>query len=229
MSSKRYSPRLGLSLLLSLFLLLTGLVSPMRAAAETLDANACAESQGVWVIVDDGQQVIAAGCAHDPKDGIDALTQIGVAVQQTNDNWQTICELSGVPEESCEKYNGFNSETGEFWSYWHRPTVDGEWAFSELMANNYVPPAGSVEGWRWGDGTAQPQWQAVAVESATDEAAPAPGDEPAAEKSSILVPTLVAVAILVVALIALGLRRRMTSQSAPDGPDPSDGARHAAE
>lgn len=185
------------------------------AHAELTDAEECLSADGIWVIVEDDEGVFATGCAKEPTNGVAALKQIRVAVNQTNDGWQSVCEISGRPAGMCNKNNGFNQQTGEYWTYWHGTTVNGSisWKLSDVMASNYVPPAGTIEGWRWGDGKIHPALENKLIAPQADEQ---PSRSTDSNTRSVAVPTMIAVAILVIALVVLGLKRRNSHQLLDD-------------
>lgn len=143
--------------------------SPSTPPSET--AQACTDGGGVWVAVDLPEKTIAAGCAHNPSNGMDALRQIGVEPRQTPDKPGFVCAMQGLPEGACSRHEGYDKKTRSYWSYWHATAPGAPWSYSQQGAEQRKPPAGSVEGWRWGD-KVQPRTTASPV------AAPAEVPEP---------------------------------------------------
>lgn len=123
------------------------LATPAPAAADV--AGACADETGVTVVVDatelDGG--VTAGCAADPATGTEALAQAGFA--ETRDPSGYICAVAGLPDPCPTEF------TGSYWSYW-TAAPGGEWTAYAEGSDTATPAAGSVEGWRYGDGTQPP-------------------------------------------------------------------------
>jgi hypothetical protein len=196
--------RIGLALLMGVLLAAPAsalAASPSPSPTPTgPNQTQCTASGGVWVIVDLPDATMAAGCANQPADGLDALNQIGVTATPTNKG--LICELQGRPLDSCSKYKGFNKKTQEYWAYWHRNSPQGTWIYSQKGASNYHPQPGTVEGWRWG-AKVQPRWHTSPL---TPPAMPPRKNGP--------LPILITVGVLIVAAIAYWWwRRRGTSKN----------------
>lgn len=193
--------RLGLALIMALLL-----STPTAALAASPtpsptpsgpNQSQCTAQGGVWVIVDLPQATMAAGCATNPRNGQDALEQIGVTTTSTSKG--LICELQGRPLDSCSKYKGFNKKTGEYWGYWHRDSPQSGWTYSKKGATNYQPQAGTIEGWRWG-AKVQPRWRTEPL------AAPAMPPHKAGP-----LPILITLGVIVVGAVAFWIWRRRTA------------------
>ena len=128
-------------LLIAAVLSLGTLLAPPPAHAAD-PAVACLEAGRVWVVVDDGTGAVTGGCATDGSSGLAALTSAGFTVVA---NGGFVCQINGQPT-TCDTSNK------DWWSYFHRsqttPGTFGAWEFSEVMASQYKPLAGSIEGWR---------------------------------------------------------------------------------
>lgn len=125
--------------------------SSAAAAATGADspAGACSDPTGVTVVVDStelGGEVTVA-CAADPATGTEALAQAGVS--ESRDPSGYICAVGGRPDPCPTEF------TGSYWGYWSAGP-DGEWTSYMEGSDTAVPEPGSVEGWRWGDGTRPP-------------------------------------------------------------------------
>lgn len=174
---------------------------PGGAAAAAVDTTgACADPDGVTVVVDAtelGGDVTVA-CAPDPATGTEALAQAGFA--EARDPSGFICAIGGLPDPCPTEF------TGSYWTYWSG-TADGGWTSYTEGSDTAVPAPGSVEGWRWGDGTQPPGVEpadvapgtgtgsgAGAGDEADDEApsAEAPADEAAPEETVGATPAPVA-------------------------------------
>ena len=131
-------------------------------ASGSATAVDCTCHGGVWVVVDMPDKPLAAGCAHQPTDGMDALSQIGVDVRQPNSKPGLVCELQGRPQDACA-HGGYDKSPRQFWSYWHAASPADKWTFSTKGADQYHPAAGSVEGWGWGTGKGFPPRQVSAA------------------------------------------------------------------
>ena len=200
---------LSLIALVTLWLML--LASPAQAAPpKDASQQDCLAQGGVWVIVDLPDKVLAAGCANNPTNGNDALTQIGVTITTTEKGM--VCELQGRPEKFCADHQGFNKATGEYWGYWLKANPNTEWTPSLKGAAARKPAAGSIEGWRLGKDVA-PRDQTQAV--------PAPPMPPTSSTPWALIGT--AATLMVVGLVVgLWLRRRASRASAAGEMDDQD-------
>ena len=125
----------------------TALGSPLSTATD--DVGVCADETGVTVVVDatelGGNVTIA--CASDPATGTEALAQAGIS--ETRDPSGYICAVGGLPDPCPTEF------TGSYWSYW-TAAPGGEWTAYAEGSDTAAPAAGTVEGWRYGDGTQPP-------------------------------------------------------------------------
>ncbi len=211
---------------LATVLALSGLASPAAAAGN----GSCTDPDGVTVVVDftDVGGAVETGCATAPTTGTDALQTAGFV--DLRDASGLICAIDAMPDPCPATF------TGSYWSYWFA-APGGEWQSYLVGSDTSTPAPGSVEGWRYSDGTAGPTVAAAAVRttSATTEAspsasaaasAPAPTVAPSAGETLSagtgaavqdgtsqgvqvwLIAALVAVAL--VAVVAVVVRRRRT-------------------
>lgn len=111
--------------------------------------GACTDDTGVSVVVDatELEGDLTVGCAPDPATGTEALAQAGFA--ETRDPSGYICAVGGLPDPCPTEF------TGSYWSYW-TAAPGGEWTAYAEGSDTAVPAPGSVEGWRYGDGTQPP-------------------------------------------------------------------------
>jgi len=133
----------------------TGAAAPAGVAASALKppkivGEQCGGATGVTVVVDfrnlhnEAGKVmnkVKIGCAKGPQsDGLTALLDAGFDVDPDSD---FLCEIDDrpLPEDSVCASTGY-------WSYWHAER-DGRWKFSNVGPADWVPPAGSLEGWSW--------------------------------------------------------------------------------
>ena len=174
---------------------------PTASASAT--AVECTGRGGVWVVVDMPDKPLAAGCAQQPSDGMDALHQIGVDVRQPPSQPGLVSELQGRPENACS-HGGYDKSTRQFWSYWHAASPSDKWTFSSKGAAQYHPAAGSVEGWRWGTGKDFPPRQ-VSVARKPPAMPPEPG-----HGSGPLATIGVIVAVIALGVGVWWTRRRQT-------------------
>jgi hypothetical protein len=140
-------------------LLLAGPVTP-PASADSCD--------GVWVVVDarDAGGTITTRCAPgDPSTGLDALALAGHQVTDVPRIRGMVCTIDARPDPC----NGAPADA--YWSYWYTE-AGGSWIYATAGAGTRDPAPGSVEGWRFGDGTAPPGITPPAS------AAPVPPPEP---------------------------------------------------
>jgi hypothetical protein len=149
------------SLLLALASVLA-LASPAPASTGSCD--------GVWVVVD----ARAAGgslsirCAKgDPSSGLAALERAGFSYAFTPRIPGFVCTIDARPDPC----NGAPADA--YWSYWHAE-AGGSWTYATAGAGSRDPAPGSVEGWRFGDGSTPPG-------TAPPANAPAPKPEPKPE------------------------------------------------
>ena len=123
------------------------LAGPLAAAPDLGDA--CADETGVTVVVDatELEGDLTVGCAPDPATGTEALAQAGFA--EARDPSGYICAVGGLPDPCPTEF------TGSYWSYW-TAAPGGEWTAYAEGSDTAVPASGTVEGWRYGDGTQPP-------------------------------------------------------------------------
>lgn len=190
--------------------------TPAVAADAADPPGACADGQGVTVVVDFTELggEVEVGCATDITTGTAALTSAGFV--DTRDAAGMICAIDSLPEPCPATF------TGSYWSYWN--AEGGEWLAWMEGSDTAVPAAGGVEGWRYNDGSAGPGVDPAALPRADD------GDPesdsilvtamPEVDRTAPWVPVLVGVAILAAALVAgARLLRTRRSDHGPDGQD----------
>jgi len=129
--------------------------TPDSVAAPTLKdpkvvGEACKGSTGITVVVDfrklhnEAGKVmnrVKIGCAKGAQaDGFEALLDAGFDVDPTV---EFVCEIDErpLPEDSICASNGY-------WAYSHGER-GGDWTYSGVGPADWVPPAGSLEGWSW--------------------------------------------------------------------------------
>ena len=120
------------------------------APAPAVLAGACTDTTGITVVVDlsafgDG---VVVRCAPQPvRLGFDALTRAGFTFAGTTQFPGLLCRINGEP--ASDPCHGAPPPDA-YWGYWHAPR-GGSWTYSSSGAGSRVPPAGSVEGWSFGD------------------------------------------------------------------------------
>ncbi|WP_147917821.1 hypothetical protein [Ruania zhangjianzhongii] len=125
-------------------------VATPAAQAEVVSGAGCTGEDGVTVVVDftDVGGEIEVGCADgDPASGREALEAAGFTPEDSQPGM--ICTVDGLPDPCPEEFEG------SFWSYWY--AEDETWASYQVGADEADPAPGSVEGWRYFDGSAGPQ------------------------------------------------------------------------
>lgn len=141
----------------------------------------CADDTGVTVVVDatDLGGQVQIGCATGAATGTEALLAAGFT--ETRDPGGFICAISSLPDPCPATFEG------SYWAYWSAEP-GGEWVMAAEGSDTTAPAPGSVEGWRYNDGSAPPSIAppvpgaaAQDDQEATDEAAEAPADEPSEE------------------------------------------------
>jgi len=155
------------SLLLAVASMLA-LASPALASPGSCD--------GVWVVVD----ARAAGgslqtrCAPgDPSSGLGALEQAGFSYTFAPRVPGFVCTIDARPDPC----NGAPADA--YWSYWHAD-AGGSWTYATTGAGSRDPAPGTVEGWRFGDGSTPPG-TAPPANAPAPEPAPEPQPEPEPE------------------------------------------------
>lgn len=147
------SPRRALTLLGAAALLGAGpLVASTGASAAqthpTITAGACHGKTGVTEVVDFTKLggTVEVHCDYGtPKTGLAALTGAGFTYSFVPKIPGFICRIDKLPNPC----NGAPAKA--YWGYWHA-AAHGTWKFSNKGAGSYKPPAGSVEGWAFGNG-----------------------------------------------------------------------------
>ncbi|KGM08503.1 hypothetical protein N869_10920, partial [Cellulomonas bogoriensis 69B4 = DSM 16987] len=209
------------------------LVAPIAATAvpdsPEVVGQACADAEeGVTVVVDasDLGGQVTIGCATgEVGSGTEALRAAGFTDER--DEAQMICAIDSVPDPCPTTWEGV------WWSYWTAES-DGGWEVYEVGSDDSEPRAGTLEGWRYHDGSAGPvltpaQVLATAGQAQDDGEDPAQdgagGEEPPADVDDAgwLVPvTIAAVALLLGGLAVLAVRRRRAADARRDTVDPSE-------
>lgn len=142
------------------------LASPTEASTGSCD--------GVWVVVDAraaGGSLTTRCAPGDPSSGLAALESAGFSYAFVPRIPGFVCTIDGRPDPC----NGAPAEA--YWSYWHSP-AGGSWTYSSAGAGNRDPAPGSVEGWRFGDGSAPP-----GIAPPANAPPPAPEPEPPTDSS----------------------------------------------
>lgn len=137
-------------------------VAPAVAASDGSQVDDC---DGVLVVVDgralDGDRTVR--CAPgEPDTGLAALTGAGHTYAFVPSIPGLICTIDGRPDP-CTSLT-----EDAYWGYWHAPGPDGPWTYSVHGAGFRTPPPGSVEGWRFGDGSEPPDLPTHLVLTAAD-------------------------------------------------------------
>ena len=147
------------------------------AQAEVVSGSGCTDEDGVTVVVDftDVGGELQVGCAEgDPASGREALEEAGFTPEDSQPGM--ICAVDGLPDPCPEEFDG------SFWSYWY--VEEDAWVSYQVGADEADPTPGSVEGWRYFDGSAGPQVdpaEALAAAPADDTAA---GEQDSTEDTS---------------------------------------------
>ena len=119
--------------------LLTALAVLLPLPAPTAQAASCS---GVWEVVE-----TTVRCTTSYASGLDALRGAGFSIQTLGSGF--VCQIDGAPS-TC-------TMNTPYWSYWHATrNADGSWGawqYATRGASQYVPPAGSADGWSFGNGT----------------------------------------------------------------------------
>ncbi|GEM_PF-867109 len=118
-------------------------------AAPPAVADTC---EGVWVVVDAraaGGSLSTRCATESPATGLAALEQAGHTYAFVPRIPGMVCTIDARPDPC----NG--APASAYWSYWYAEP-GGSWTYATVGAGNRTPPQGSVEGWRFGDGSAPP-------------------------------------------------------------------------
>lgn len=148
--------RYSLVLVLTVTLLSLGVVGLTVRPVYAWTSGACTSNNGVTVVVDFGH--LGGGttvrCAPGSQStGVSALRNAGFGVTNLSKDSAFgffVCRINGQPSHADEKCLTAPPRSS-YWSYWHA-SRGGSWTFSSMGAGSRTPPAGSVEGWRFGGG-----------------------------------------------------------------------------
>lgn len=121
------------------------------------------------LIVDPGDGAPLTRCVEleaVPSSGIELLERSGLAVAyQAGARGTMVCALAGTgcdfPAEPCLCACSGGEEC-RYWSLWQLD-AGGSWQRAEAGADRRTVAAGSVQGWRWGDGSPPPAAAGVAA------------------------------------------------------------------
>ena len=187
------------------------LAAPPAAAASE---DGCIDAGGVAVVVDFTELggTIEVGCAtSDPDSGRAALESAGFHPADSQPG--LLCAIDSLPDPCPTTFQG------SFWSYWHS-TPHGEWTSYQVGADGSHPALGTLEGWRYNDGTTGPGIAPADVRQPTTPPtasdSPAPDKPVAAPATDTALPLAVgglgvaAVAIAAAVLIGRSRRHRKT-------------------
>lgn len=136
--------------MVSLLVLLT--VSPALTHHHALPPASAATCEGVWVVIDArslGGSITTSCAPGDPGSGLAALEGAGHSYSFVPRIAGMVCTIDAGPHPC----NGAPADA--YWSYWHAP-AGGSWSYATRGAGNRDPAPGTVEGWRFGDGSAPP-------------------------------------------------------------------------
>lgn len=132
--------------------------APAFAADTTCD--------GVTVVVDftDIGGELEVGCAEGAQEsGRAALLDAGFTA--TDSQPGLLCAINSMPDPCPETFEGV------YWAYWHS-TPSSEWESYMVGADSSTPATGSIEGWRYNDGSTPPGVEPA--DAASQLPAPAP-------------------------------------------------------
>lgn len=146
--------------------------------SEPAEASNCAD--GVIVVID--ASAFGAGTSQRcvsgaPGTGLDALQAAGHSYTFVPRFDGLVCTIDRRPDPC----NG--APTDAYWSYWHADQ-GGSWTYSTRGAGNRNPQPGTVEGWRFGSGSAPGVAPPGGGPEPEPEPEPAPAEEPVEEPSS---------------------------------------------
>ncbi len=128
-----------------LILLLLGLSSVHPAQADN--------RAQIGLVIQFGDGTTVHRCIDgDGLTGYDLLERSGFElVASFSGAGAAICKIGG---DGCPANNCFCEHPPNYWSYWH--LQNGVWAYSPTGADSRSVPAGSVDGWKWGQGDPPP-------------------------------------------------------------------------
>jgi hypothetical protein len=106
----------------------------------------CGAGQGVTIVVENGQDTAVRCAPGSYPSGLDALDAAGFSYEFRPGFPGMVCVIDTVPS-AC---NGAPAEA--YWSFWLGD--QGQWAYATMGPGRAAAPAGSVQGWAFGAGTA---------------------------------------------------------------------------
>jgi len=156
-------------------LLLAAVALALPAPAE---AAACSGTSGVTVLVQFPDHTVVGCAAGDPSSGYQALSRAGFSVTfATGNGTGAICSINGYPDHACPSM----PPQSAYWAYFHAKP-GGSWSYSNTGGGGYNPKPGTVEGWRFGSGSAPTS--APPGTSSTPRPTPAPTSHPTSHPTS---------------------------------------------
>jgi hypothetical protein len=152
------------------------LASPVVAHPDEA-VSKCTRATGVLVVVDFRYwgDPVERGCAPTPTTGTRttgyvALHDAGFTTAgDAHDGDAFICRIDDRPtpsQDACQS----TPLPPEYWGYWHAKAGQNTWTFSNLGAQSYKPPPGSVDAWTYGS-TAAPTFTPAQARAGTVPAA----------------------------------------------------------
>lgn len=118
------------------------------AVASPAQAAGCSESEGVTVVVQQGDSTTTKCAEGDPEDAGEALESAGFEVEKVQSDAKMLCTIDGAPKTSCASPP--DAET--FWGFF-TASDDGAWEFADKGVFDLDPEPGSTIGFRFGDGS----------------------------------------------------------------------------
>lgn len=186
------------------------------AVASPAQAAGCSESEGVTVVVQQGDSTTTKCAEGDPEDAGEALESAGFEVEKVQSDAKMLCTIDGAPKTSCASPP--DAET--FWGFF-TASDDGAWEFADKGVFDLDPEPGSTIGFRFGDGsepTTSPEDAASEVakgdaeSETTDSGEAAPSSDDGDDSgSTTLVASVVGVGLLAVLVgggVLVARRRR---------------------
>lgn len=119
-------------------------------ASSSLAAGTAETCEGVTVVVDftdTGGELTIACAEGEQASGRSALLAAGFTT--TDSQPGLLCAINATPDPCPETFDG------NFWSYWNS-TPTTEWTSYQVGADSSTPAPGSIEGWRYNDGSTAP-------------------------------------------------------------------------
>lgn len=114
------------------------------------------EPERVGLVVQFDDETIQTSCIDthgQALTGQDILQLSGLELDLYYDANQEIA-VCKVNQRGCDASHCF-CQFPDYWSYWHLEA--DQWIYSGRGSSTYLVQPGSVEGWRWGDGSSPPQ------------------------------------------------------------------------